>query len=72
MVKMKTIEDKIIHLLSSRSYRIEELSQLLDRSPGCIRGTLSRMRKKGLIDCSIELYRDNRFKVVRLSNKSLK
>ena len=60
---METLKEKMLCLLEKNNWTINELSQLLDRSPGCIRGMLSIMRKEGLIDVSVEISKDCRSRV---------
>ena len=60
---MNSLEEKVLCLLEKGYWKIDELSQLLDRSPGCIRGIICILNKKGLVDFSVDLSKDCRSKV---------
>ena len=65
-ISLKTLEEKILYLMSWRNWKINELSQLLDRSPGCIRAALSDLRRDGKIDYCVQLSSDMRSKTFML------
>ena len=65
---MNNLEDKILYLMGKGNWKVKELSQLLDRSPGCIRGMLCIMKKKGLVEVSVDLSSDCRSKTFILTN----